>query len=87
MFLNNPTTVDIVITTYNRPKLLQETLESVAAQTYPYWVCWIAEDGETKETLDAVKPFLEDNRFKYLPGKHVRSRILRLTSLSPFSFH
>ena len=49
MFLNNPTTVDIVITTYNRPKLLQETLESVAAQTYPHWLCWIAEDGETKK--------------------------------------
>jgi glycosyltransferase involved in cell wall biosynthesis len=55
MFSGNSTTVDIIITTYNRPKLLQKALESVAAQTYPYWVCWIAEDGETKETLDAVK--------------------------------
>ena len=70
MFLNNPTTVDIVITTYNRPKLLKEALESVAKQTYSNWTCWIAEDGETEETFEAVKPFLEDDRFKYLPGEH-----------------
>jgi len=71
MFSSNPITVDIIIATYNRPKLLQETLESVAAQTYPHWICWIAEDGETKETFEVIKPFLKDNRFKYLPGKHV----------------
>ena len=62
--------VDIIVTTYNRPKLLKEALESVAGQTYPHWTCWIAEDGETKETLEAVKPFLEDDRFQYLPGEH-----------------
>ncbi|MBW2740979.1 MAG: glycosyltransferase family 2 protein [Deltaproteobacteria bacterium] len=70
IFLSNQITVDIIITTYNRPKLLQETLESVAAQTYPHWLCWIAEDGETKETFEAVKHFLKDDRFKYLSGEH-----------------
>ncbi|MEA3428533.1 MAG: glycosyltransferase family 2 protein [Thermodesulfobacteriota bacterium] len=67
----NRITVDIIITTYNRLKLLQETLESVAAQTYPRWLCWIAEDGNTEETFEAIKPFLEDDRFQYLPGEHV----------------
>jgi len=62
--------VDIIIPTYNRPQFLPETLGSVAAQTYPHWRCWIAEDGETEETFEAIKPFLEDNRFIYLPGKH-----------------
>ena len=62
--------VDIIVTTYKRYDLLQETLKSVANQSYPYWKCWIAEDGETKETYDAVKPFLQDNRFVYLPGAH-----------------
>jgi len=65
--------VDIIIATYNRAKLLIETLKSVVDQTYPHWRYWIAEDGETKETLDAVKPFLQDNRFIYLPGKHTGS--------------
>ena len=63
--------VDIIVTTYNRPKFLKEALESVAGQTYSNWTCWIVEDGETEETLEAIKPFLEDDRFKYLPGEHV----------------
>ena len=63
--------VDIIIATYNRPKLLEEALESVAGQTYPNWTCWIIEDGKTQETFETIKHFLEDNRFKYLPGEHV----------------
>jgi len=66
----NETTVDIIVPTYNRGDLLPETLKSVQDQSFSNWQCWIAEDGETKETLDAIKPFLEDDRFKYLPGKH-----------------
>lgn len=66
----NETTVDIIIPTYNRNDLLPETLKSVQDQSFSNWRCWIAEDGETKETLDAIKPFLEDDRFIYLPGEH-----------------
>ncbi len=66
----NHITIDIIVPTYNRGDLLPETLKSVQDQTFSNWQCWIAEDGETKETLDAIKPFLKDDRFKYLPGKH-----------------
>ena len=62
--------VDIIVPTYNRAELLPETLKSVKDQSCHDWKCWIAEDGETQETLGAVKPFLEDNRFRYVPGKH-----------------
>jgi len=62
--------VDIIIATYKRYDLLQEALKSVANQSYPHWKCWIAEDGESKETYETVKPFLQDNRFVYLPGIH-----------------
>jgi len=62
--------VDIIVTTYKRYDLLRETLKSVANQSYPYWKCWIAEDGESKETYETVKPFLQDNRFVYLSGTH-----------------
>ena len=62
--------VDIIVATYKRYDLLQEALKSVANQSYPHWKCWIAEDGESKETYEAVKPFLRDNRFAYLPGTH-----------------
>jgi len=62
--------VDIIVATYKRYELLQETLDSVAKQSYPHWKCWIAEDGESKETYEAVKSFLKDDRFVYLPGMH-----------------
>jgi glycosyltransferase involved in cell wall biosynthesis len=64
-------TVDIIIPTYNRASFLTETLKSVQAQTYTDWLCWIAEDGDSPETRDVVRPFLADNRFIHLPGKHV----------------
>lgn len=62
--------VDIIIPTYKRYGILQETLSAVQQQSHPHWTCWVAEDGESQETLEAVNPFLPDNRFKYLPGEH-----------------
>lgn len=62
--------VDIIIPTYHRYELLAETLRSVQSQTYPHWDCWIAEDGDSEKTKKAVKPFLQDKRFHYLPGIH-----------------
>jgi len=82
-------TVDIIIPTYNRVSFLTETLKSVQDQTYKDWFCWIAEDGESPETRDAVRPFLTDNRFIHLPGSHVgypaapRNRAIRQGS-APF---
>ena len=64
-------TVDIIIPTYNRASFLTETLKSVQAQTYEDWLCWIAEDGESPKTRDAVRPFLADKRFIHLPGRHI----------------
>lgn len=63
-------TIDIIIPTYNRIDLLPETLKSVQDQSFSDWQCWIAEDGATQQTADAVKPFLKDRRFTYLPGEH-----------------
>jgi glycosyltransferase involved in cell wall biosynthesis len=64
------TTVDIILPTYMRADLISETLDSIKAQTYTDWRCWIAEDGKTLETLECIKPFLEDERFQYLPGEY-----------------
>ena len=63
-------TIDIIIPTYHRYEMLMEALESVQAQTYPHWECWIAEDGESADTRATVQPFLQDPRFHYLPDKH-----------------
>ncbi|MCX6224411.1 MAG: glycosyltransferase family 2 protein [Bacteroidia bacterium] len=64
------TIIDIVVPTYHRYEILAEALESVQAQTYPHWECWIAEDGDSEKTRATVAPFLQDRRFHYLPGEH-----------------
>lgn len=70
-FMNIPSEIiDIIVPTYHRYEILVETLESVQAQTYHHWECWIAEDGESEQTSAAVAPFLHDKRFHYLPGIH-----------------
>lgn len=85
-------TVDIIIPTYNRASLLPETLKSVQDQTHEDWLCWIAEDGDSPETRDAVRPFLADKRFIYLPGKHIgypaapRNRAIRQGSAQFVAF-
>ena len=62
--------IDIIIATYKRYDILEAALKSVEKQSYPHWKCWIAEDGESKETYEVVEPFLADYRFIYLPGTH-----------------
>jgi len=64
------TAVDIIVPTYNRAAILRQTLESVQTQSRKDWHCWVAEDGESRETEEAVEPFLQDHRFRYLPGRH-----------------
>jgi GT2 family glycosyltransferase len=64
------TIIDIIVPTYHRYEILAEALESVQAQTYAHWECWVAEDGSSEETRAAVAPFLNDKRFHYLPGEH-----------------
>jgi len=62
--------IDIIVPTYRRPQILVEALESLLAQTYGHWECWIAEDGHSQETRTAIAPFIKDRRFHYLPGPH-----------------
>jgi glycosyltransferase involved in cell wall biosynthesis len=58
--------VSIIIPTYNRAHLLGETLDSVLAQTYTYWECFIVDDGSTDNTEQFVRSYCErDKRFQF----------------------
>lgn len=58
--------VSIIIPTYNRAHLIEETLDSVLAQTYTNWECIIVDDGSTDNTDEVIRKCQEkDNRFKY----------------------
>ncbi|PHR74598.1 MAG: hypothetical protein COA67_00555 [Lutibacter sp.] len=59
--------VSIIIPSYNREKLLTETLNSVLNQTYKNWECIIIDDRSTDNTLDVINSYAtKDSRFRLI---------------------
>lgn len=57
--------VSIIVPLFNRASLIREMLNSVKAQTYPYWELIVIDDGSTDEGQDIIKAYLKtDNRIK-----------------------
>ena len=60
--------VDVGIPAYKRPGYIVEAIESVGAQTFTNWRLTISDDGPGGgEVAAAVRPFLSDERIRYLP--------------------
>ncbi|ESU22178.1 hypothetical protein FEDK69T_21580 [Flavobacterium enshiense DK69] len=58
--------ISIIIPTYNRADLIEETLNSLLDQTYSNWECIIVDDGSSDNSQDVIQNFVEkDQRFKY----------------------
>lgn len=58
--------VSIVTPTYNCARFISETIESVQAQTYPYWEMIILDDCSTDNTREIVERYKKDDaRIKY----------------------
>lgn len=61
--------VSIIMPSYNTAKFIPETIESVIKQTYTNWELIIVDDCSTDNTDEVVKPFLTDERIKYLKNE------------------
>lgn len=58
--------VSIIIPTFNRVHLIEETLDSILSQTYKQWECIIVDDGSSDGTDKVVLEYCKkDARFQY----------------------
>jgi glycosyltransferase involved in cell wall biosynthesis len=63
------TLVSIITTTYNHEKFIKQCIDSVLAQTYPYWEQIIIDDGSNDDTELIISRF-KDKRIKYIKQKN-----------------
>ena len=61
--------VSIIMPSYNTGKFIKQTIESVLAQSYANWELIIVDDCSPDNTDEIVKPFLSDQRIKYLKNE------------------
>lgn len=63
--------VSVIVPAYNYAHFIGQTLESLAAQTYPHWECLVVDDGSTDNTGEVVRRYAEaDGRIKYIHQKN-----------------
>lgn len=56
----------VIIAVYNREELIKRALNSLFNQSFKNWEAIIVDDCSTDNTINTVKPFLKDERFKLL---------------------
>lgn len=57
--------VSIIMPAYNSANYIKDSIESVLAQTYPYWELLIIDDGSSDNTAEIVRAYT-DERVRYL---------------------
>jgi hypothetical protein len=62
--------VSVAMATYNDATYLPTSVESVLNQKYPFIECILIDDGSTDHTLDLVKRWSDEPRFRYIRIDH-----------------
>lgn len=58
--------VSVIIPAHNYGRFLAQTLQSVLAQTYRNWECFVIDDGSTDDTREVAESFtVRDSRVRY----------------------
>ena len=58
--------IAVIVPAYGVAHLLGEALDSVLAQTFADWECWVVDDGAPDDVAGAVAPYLVDSRIRFL---------------------
>ena len=61
--------VSIIMPSYNTMDFIAETIESVINQSYKNWELIIVDDCSTDDTDEVVRPYLADERIKYVKNE------------------
>jgi hypothetical protein len=73
-----PPTVSVVVPAYNYGPYIGEMLESLQAQTYANWECFVVDDGSSDNTAEVVENFARgDARVKYVRQENQRQAAAR----------
>lgn len=62
--------VSIITPTYNHERFIDCCIESVLAQTYPYWEQIIIDDGSIDKTGEIISKY-KDERIRYIRQDNV----------------
>lgn len=63
--MSNPPLISVLMPVYNpRPEFLQDAIDSVKAQLYPYWQLCIADDASTNPEIRKILAEEKDERIK-----------------------
>lgn len=60
------TKVTVVVAAFNAEATIAETLNSIQGQTFEDWEAIIVDDASSDGTIEAVRPFLADARFRLI---------------------
>lgn len=74
---NNKPLVSVIIATYNRAEYLENTIDSVLAQTYKNIEIIVIDDGSTDNTIAVLKQFFHAKQIKYIYQKNTGCWIAR----------
>lgn len=61
--------VSIIMPSYNTASFIAESIQSVLAQSYKDWELIIVDDCSPDNTDEVVKPYLSDERIKYIKNE------------------
>lgn len=67
--------VSIIIPTFNRARLIGETLDSIITQTYKNWECIVVDDRSSDNSIDILKEFSKkDSRIKFFERPNYKTK-------------
>ena len=58
--------ISIILTSYNKPLTVGNSIESVLSQTYENWELFIMDDNSNEETVNIITDYLGDSRIHYI---------------------